>query len=204
MIAALLFAANAAVATPPATCPQMNVFNVAIFYQATNASCNAFGDVPCRPGLPIQFMPVSYAYNFACSVHTFHWEFGDGTFSNEPYPFHTYVAHGTYPITLTIADYEQIITLVSSVTVFGSLFDLSATPNATVVQFRITAHGPVARWLFDFGDGTTMVLEGANPPEITHTYAKAGTYNVVVVADSLYIVARQLVITIPRSRAVRH
>ena len=36
-------------------------------------------------------------------VERWHWDFGDGQFSNEPEPIHTYTLEGTYTVSLTVA-----------------------------------------------------------------------------------------------------
>jgi hypothetical protein len=42
-----------------------------------------------------------YFINQSYNAESFEWDFGDGTFSNEPHPVHVYMASGTFQVTLT-------------------------------------------------------------------------------------------------------
>lgn len=43
----------------------------------------------------------------------YRWDFGDGTYSNKPYPRHSYLSPGVYGVSLTITDTQHDITITS-------------------------------------------------------------------------------------------
>jgi PKD repeat protein len=49
-------------------------------------------------GLTVKWQDLSTGY-----ITHWHWDFGDGTTSNEQNPTHTYAAHGDYQVTLTVS-----------------------------------------------------------------------------------------------------
>jgi len=210
MFAALILAANAvAFEPPPPACPAMSPANVYIAHAGLNGSCNYLTLEPCPAGIPIAFIAGAFGYSFNCSPHTFTWDFGDGVTSNQMTTYHTFTP-GTYNVTLRITNSYGALTLTDRVVVEAAAFDWSPDftyeKDVNVVHFRIQNPGLlVTQWTFDFGDGTTATLSGVNPQEIVHSYAKSGTYMVVLTAGTAYARARQIVITFPtRSRGARH
>jgi hypothetical protein len=212
MLAALLFAANTVVPRepqPPA-CPTMSPANVSLLHAALNGMCSRFTPEPCPAGIPIAFTAGAFEYSFACSVHTFKWDFGDGVTSNEMTTFHTFMP-GTYNVTLRITNPYTVLTLTDRIVV-EAVTTGDMTPNFTyskdvnIVHFRIQNPSLIdAQWLFDFGDGTTATLTGATPPEVVHSYAKSGTYMVTLTVGTFFERVEQITITFPsRSRGVRH
>ncbi len=61
-----------------------------------------------QPGKPVQFANHSTGH-----AHTYRWDFGDGSFSDQAYPTHTYDEPGEYTVTLTVSgtngDYAKTI-----------------------------------------------------------------------------------------------
>ena len=110
------------------------------------------------------------------------WNFGDGVTSIQQNPSHTYSTYGLFTVTLTVTNsigckgttvktnYIQIAKPVITVTglpIGGCVpFTINPVPNV------VTA-GVVSSWLWNFGDGTTSVLQ--NP---SHTYNVTGNYTV--------------------------
>lgn len=103
------------------------------------------------------------------------WSFGDSNTSTLQNPTHTYIAPGTYTVTLIATNAFGSDTTTLSVTV--------NTLNATMlvtgwlqigqqVQFTGSPSGATS-YLWDFGDGFLSTLQ--NP---THSYAAAGSYPV--------------------------
>ena len=129
-----------------------------------------------------------FTVNFSSGQSTgdvFEWDFGDGNFSTQPNPTHTYTSAGVYTVQLIASD-----TLICSssdtttilVSVIDSLFaEFAAEPSAegcapfTVTFSRSTPAGGVFQW--DFGDGNT-----STDPDPSHTYSSAGTYQVGLIA----------------------
>ncbi len=109
----------------------------------------------------------------------YHWDFGDGNGSSQANPNHTYLAAGTYIVSLTVTDNEgQIASINKAVTVV----DASSTPTANftfsshdhVISFTDTStdsDGTIVEWLWEFGDGETSTE--SNP---VHEYELSGTY----------------------------
>ncbi len=108
------------------------------------------------------------------------WDFGDGNTSTEQNPAHQYAAPGNYTVALTVSngcdthqdtkqDYVSVIDTVSA----EFTADVTAGCGSLAVQFTDQSTGPVAFWLWDFGDGAT-----SNEQNPSHTYAAAGNYTV--------------------------
>jgi hypothetical protein len=102
---ALLLAASMSVAD---TCPLMSQFNTWVVYASDDAGCSFLRTEPCRTGVPVNFTAGAYLYSFACSVHTFTWDFGDGTETVSGLLVkHIYQTPGSYTVTLTIVNGQQ-------------------------------------------------------------------------------------------------
>jgi gliding motility-associated-like protein len=109
------------------------------------------------------------------------WDFGDGSTSNDPYPYHTYTVPGVYTVTMkasnpavpcgSIATPVKII-----VRNFNSNFSFSSAYIAgscppLLVNFSNTSYNALSvTW--DFGDGNTA----GNLNYASHVYEKPGTY----------------------------
>jgi PKD repeat protein len=113
------------------------------------------------------------------------WDFGDGTTATTATPTHTYTKQGTYTVRLivtneggcsdTVVKKDFIEIQKPDVTIKGlprnGCVPITINPTA-VVSGTQTLTG--YRW--NFGDGTTSA-----EPTPTHTYSKAGNYNVSLV-----------------------
>ncbi|MCX6666437.1 MAG: C25 family cysteine peptidase, partial [Euryarchaeota archaeon] len=115
--------------------------------------------------------------------YTWHWDFGDNSFSYSQNPYHTYIQAGVYTVTLTVTDALGMIA--------------NDTTTATITPVIADAHGPYTgsagqsisftgdatggirpyTWLWDFGDGNTST--GQNT---THIYSSPGTYPITLTA----------------------
>ncbi len=114
------------------------------------------------------------------------WTFGDGGTSTQQNPAHTYVANGSYTVSLSVT------TAVSSNTeTKPNYIVVGASPVPPTAQFTGTPRdGPVpltvdftdhsspgsasiTTWAWTFGDGGTSAA-----PNPSHTYAAAGSYTV--------------------------
>lgn len=113
------------------------------------------------------------------------WDFGDGATATETNPSHTYEAYGNYEVTLTVTD-DRGSQATGTATVLANDspeagFDYEADGRS--VQFNDASadlQGPVASWLWDFGDGNTSTESSPR-----HVFAVQGTYPVqLTVADA--------------------
>jgi PKD repeat protein len=114
------------------------------------------------------------------------WSFGDGTYSTDRNPRHTYSKAGTYSVTLTASNaagnvtktrtnYIKVMPARKPVASFSSSVTSGNAPLN--VAFTDASTGAPTTWKWSFGDGTYSTLQ--NP---RHTYSKAGTYSVKLTA----------------------
>lgn len=136
------------------------------------------------PDTTITFFPITKK-----GAIRFHWDFGDGTISQEQYANHIYKKTGSYNIIVRVL-YDSgkedtirknnhiiiephLIPTFSVNTVFGS--------PPLKVQCTDESEGNVTKWLWDFGDGTKDTVQ--NP---THIYKGQGTYYIsLTVTDKI-------------------
>jgi PKD repeat protein len=109
------------------------------------------------------------------------WSFGDGTFSTQQNPQHTYAVGGYHSVSLTITTADGCTyTTMQSNSIYFEPFGANfyGVPNGTtfpmIVDFFANSVGATG-WLWDFGDGDSSSLE--NP---SHLYSVMGAYNVTL------------------------
>ena len=125
-------------------------------------------------------------------VVSYLWQFGDGQSAGGPVVEHTYSNDGDYSATLTVIDdggASNTAEVIVSVEAAGPgpnqppIAAISADPTAGTAPLTVTlsasgstdSDGLIESCLWDFGDG----VSGAGV-EVTHTYADAGDYTVVL------------------------
>jgi PKD repeat protein len=110
------------------------------------------------------------------------WDFGDGTFSSLPNPFHTYTMPGTYTVCLIASSVCGADTSCMPVTVTCAApqASFSDVVNGAMVQFTDLSTNAPDTWAWDFGDGNTDTLQHPS-----HTYAVDGNYTVCLIASSI-------------------
>ena len=122
--------------------------------------------------------------NFTTTNTTnFLWDFGNNdTTSTEINPTRTFPSPGVYPVTLIIRNINSCNvadTLVRYITVLQGLeadFTNTIVPCENTINFSdltINTYPNVNSWAWDFGDGSTSLLQ--NP---VHTYGTLGTFTV--------------------------
>jgi len=117
------------------------------------------------------------------------WSFGDSGTSTIQSPIHTYLAAGTYTVTLTASNPEGSNTITrtgyvmvsSAATSPVASFVSSVTAGTTPlnVQFVDSSTNSPTSWTWSFGDGSTSTIQ--NP---LHIYSTAGTYTVTLTATN--------------------
>ncbi|MFN0275026.1 MAG: PKD domain-containing protein [Chitinophagales bacterium] len=111
------------------------------------------------------------------------WEFGDGSFSTDSFPSHSYSDIGSYPVTLTVTDINgctdsKVFESIVSDTVLGEINSdiLISSCNYALVQFFVESADSLESFEWDFGDGYT-----SSEAEPIHAYISAGEYTVSVI-----------------------
>lgn len=140
--------------------------------------CDASFYMPFPSGNTVSLFPNG---NFYPNL-TYVWDFGDGTYSNESQPTHTYNAPGSYNICLTVYGYSAdgdscSDTKCNVMTITGGGGNCNAEFGAQINQ-STASFSPYSQILYQyyywsFGDGTTGDGQFA-----THTYAQPGSYTV--------------------------
>jgi PKD repeat protein len=131
------------------------------------------------------------------SIATYAWDFGDGNTSATANPSHTYVAAGTYNVSLTVTDDAgDSASDATTASIEAIVFNAPPTADANgpysgfvgdPIVFDGSASrdsdGAIVRYDWDFGDGTTAADAGPAP---THVYAATGQYtvNLTVIDDA--------------------
>ena len=133
---------------------------------------------------------VSFKDNSSNSPTAWNWTFGDGTYSTERNPVHTYTKAGTYTIYITVTNAAGSTSggKGSYITVTGNsstkpvaAFSASPTSGSTPLNVTFTdgSSGTPTSWSWSFGDGSSSTEK--NPK---HTYSTAGNYTVALTATN--------------------
>jgi PKD repeat protein len=117
--------------------------------------------------------------------YAYHWDFGDGLTSTEQYPRHTYSISRNYSAVMTVKDGLGRMGCAAPLNIKVYIgIEAAASPTSgftpLTVSFSAAATGgtPPYTYYWHFGDATLSNLQ--NP---SHTYANAGTYNVILNAE---------------------
>ncbi len=115
------------------------------------------------------------------AIVTWQWDFGDGTpFSNVQNTTHAYVNPGTYTVELSMTNSggcEDVVTetiTVQEIPVAAfAMLPAGSACLGELIQFTDNSSSDVVLWAWDFGDGTTSILQ--NPD---HSYTSFGWFDV--------------------------
>lgn len=123
------------------------------------------------------------------SIVSYNWDFGDGSSDTTMNPFHTYYSTGTFAVTLTVTD-SAGKTATSTVSVVANAplplnvsftYTVDTSTGAIIVNADATGssspNGPIATYMWDFGDGSGPFLGSATT---SYIYAAPGTYTVTL------------------------
>jgi PKD repeat protein len=124
----------------------------------------------------------------ANNVVTWLWNFGDGNSASIQNPVHSYLVTGTFNVTLTIVTAQGCTNTATRQITVNAPPVAGFTTNSPVcfdspVQFNNTSvspNGNIQTWIWNFGDGTLETVVAPDNPNVEHTYAFAGTYNVTL------------------------
>ena len=177
MLAAIALAAAIA-------CAPMTSQNVGLVYYNGVHNCTPIMDL-CEANDPMVFRAAG-AFDPACGPYTYAWRFSDGSTAAGWQAFKTFTSTGVHSVELAITTPRQTFRqtrIIAIGTKPFSLFAAPQTPGAPTATFRFEAvPGATAdfgEWSWNFGDGTTLVT---SVPAATHSYAKSGSYVVIVSA----------------------
>lgn len=186
---------------PVHTYSQEGVYNVCLTISSADSSCydqfcgfvvvsNASGCMSMFSWYPpMDSMPGnSYAIQFIDAsmgdINTWSWDFGDGSFSTEQNPLHTYALSGSYEVCLTITASDSCQSTWCELVYVGenpgdcyNYFTYEAAGNTLLFNgFHSTNLPAVFEW--SFGDGTSGTGQ-----QISHTFASEGTYYVTLISS---------------------
>ncbi len=134
----------------------------------------------------ITFIDTSYDENGYSDIVAWLWDFGDGNISHDKNPKHVYEKAGMYNVTLTITDKaganssitKQII-IANNPPIVNFTWQPQQPLSYTLIDFNASGSydldGFITNYTWDFGDGSVAYGE-----VVTHKYAKAGTYKVIL------------------------
>jgi PKD repeat protein len=134
-----------------------------------------------------QFLADSTVINTGATA-IYQWNFGDGATSFSRNVLHTYVAPGTYNVTLTVTDTAGCVgDTILPVTVnppptalFSANTDNCQGQSVAFANQSVSTSGFITTWEWNFGDGNTQTVTFPNPPNVNHTYAGTGTFAVTL------------------------
>jgi PKD repeat protein len=182
-----------------------NVYNVTLAIQ----NFNGCRDTIVKPVYTLPKPPVDFIHDSACSgqivtyladtlithidsIVSWSWNFGDGSspVNNPVTATHTYTAPGTYITTLTITDHHGCINSVSHGINVHPLpiaqFSWSSPICAgSPVHFNDNSSIPlgytgyIAKWLWEFGDGTSQLISLPNSPNVIHIFVGTSMSHIV-------------------------
>jgi PKD repeat protein len=151
---------------------------------------------PTCLGSVVQFTDDSYA--MYGSIHSWTWNFGDGSViaiisPASPNVSHLYMASGTYNVTLSVVTSNNCITTtMNPVTVqpapvakytFSSLrCELSPVQFTNISQNN--GGTPITQWLWDFNDPGSGIANNSTLPNPVHSFTTSGNYNVKLTVTS--------------------
>ncbi|HRN79454.1 MAG TPA: PKD domain-containing protein [Ferruginibacter sp.] len=139
-------------------------------------------DLPQEGCAPLTWSFTSEV-NATDPVTSYLWNFGDGTTSTDETPTHTFAAgmHDISLIITTASGCKDTVIVPQGIRAGDRpITGFTATPRVTcawqAILFTDTTIGNVDRWLWEFGDGATSVLQN---PE--HKYRDTGYFDVTLI-----------------------
>jgi PKD repeat protein len=128
--------------------------------------------------LAVQFNDTSiHAANATLVPTTYSWDFGDGSFSLEQNPVHTFNSGRYFNVTFNVTSRAGTSSANSTIAVYKPGFIIiphyGGNPLAVFFQDTGTGYPEPTAWHWDFGDGYT-----SDKRNMVHQYVAPGTYNV--------------------------
>ena len=158
---------------------------ITIFAQPT-INFSASSTSGCFP-LPVQFTDASIPGSGTITQRE--WDFGDGTFSTQQNPSHTYTSSGNFNVSLRITNSNgcvktltklQYVQILNGVTArFSNSLPASCTPPVNINFLNQSVGTGSLIYAWDFGDGSISTV-----PNPSHVYTTPGTYNVRLITTN--------------------
>lgn len=121
------------------------------------------------------------------------WNFGDpasgiNNLSTSQNSMHTFTSPGTYTVCLTVHGADSTCQDMTCHTLvvgavpgcdaqFTYYADSLVSPTAVhFIDLSTSGAGAITQWVWQFGDGTSQTITFPGNPNVTHSYAQAGTY----------------------------
>jgi PKD repeat protein len=149
------------------------------------------------PSLTVRFQSLSGG-----NTIRYLWDFGDGIYSIEKNPTHTYTAEGFYSVKLTVVTStgDQGVTVKNnyikvseeerpvffyvqalSSPLYSTATAIELGEEATIFNFVDQTDGDIAQRIWVFGDGNTYEADDPDEHTTTYTYTNAGNYTPLLV-----------------------
>jgi gliding motility-associated-like protein len=143
--------------------------------------------VACSWPLTVNFTDASIG------AVNYYWDFGDGNSSILQNPSHTYTSSGTFEVTLTTNNSanscsdslikNNYIIISPPIANFISIPDSGCVPlPVTFSSVSASAIDLITNYIWQFGDGQTIVGSNSNP---TNTYTTLGTFSPTLIVQTL-------------------
>ncbi len=181
-----------------------STYTVTVNYTTVNGctGTSSFIQYPVYPPVPVSVyatgtlatcvtaLTASFGINSSDPLKTLKWTFGDGSFSTDPAPTHTFTAIGKYTVRFDYTTQAGCTgtTFTSTLVVDPKIkVDFNPSPNPVcgnnAANFITTANiSDINSYSWDFGDGGGPQYAGAST---SHSFGAAGDYNVTLYARNI-------------------
>jgi uncharacterized repeat protein (TIGR01451 family) len=148
-------------------------------------------------------LTVGFTSQWIGIAGTWNWSFGDGTWSEEQDPVHTYTAPGAYTVSLTLTNsacqentmVKQDYIMVGGAPMFKAAFTVEPVSGSVPLTVYCTdrSFGDPTTIVYDFGDG--FKVTGS---DVTHTYRLPGIYTITQTIAKYDPATRSLIKSVAR------
>ncbi len=116
------------------------------------------------------------------------WNFGDGGTASSRNASHTYLAAGTFTVTLTITDTagcegvktRQVTVNPPPTALFSANTDNCQGQSVAFFNQSTSTTGFINKWIWNYGDGIIDTITFPANPNVNHIYTTAGTFSVTL------------------------
>jgi PKD repeat protein len=127
-------------------------------------------------------LDISFSDLSSAGTNSWTWDFGDGSFSSDQHPQHTYSAPGLYRVCLSTEGACGSASICKDITVTCPPPEAAFTTEITnlAVSLEDQSTNSPASWSWDLGDGTT-----ADGSSLTHQYDAPGVYEICLTVENI-------------------